>query len=237
MFNSNIESRAILLHREKSSNAIEVTSHDVISLEGNHHSGNSYTLGAGQLFGPEQKTELSNLLAGEETKESLSLIDSRVIAQTSYAIIWWMPAQVRTITQRKSHKKHQFTIKTPNAIGAMCRGDLYVAAYKGKAARPEADTPLFRAPLSNLTSDLQFCMGNIRIPKDISTKHIETWTDAIWSSTNTHLGRSPLQGINNADDFIAILSDYHNTKRFPNKRLVALNTTVAELLGQFEQRG
>ena len=143
MFTNSIDSRAILLHRERTTNAIEVTSHDVIETE------TGYTLGAGQLFGPEQKAELSGILSNERKSESLTLIDPRVIAQTSFAIVWWMPATKRTIKQNHSeggdHKTQQFTIKTPNTIGVMCRGRLYVASYKG-AAHPPSPTLLYTAP-------------------------------------------------------------------------------------------
>lgn len=241
MINHDITSRAILLHQNKQTKAVEVTTHDIIKLGSSLNGENDpnrgrYTLGAGQVFGAEQKAELSAILNEEQEHNGLSLIPEYLLAQTAYAVVWWMPGQVREQIVATQDGRRRFRIKMPGSVAAMCRGSLYVAATKG-AKRPDSETPLFRMPITNLTSDFSFCMGNIRLPREARVDHIPTWSAGIWETTNTHLGRSPLKGVNTQEDYIKLLEQLDGKGRFPTQKLIPAEVTLGQFLAALENRG
>lgn len=232
MFDYSVTSRAILLHCERHSGDIEVTSHEVIKTPV------GYTLGAGQLFGLEQKRELAEIFSDAILSESLTCQDDRVIAQTSYAVAWYMPAQQRELNFRYKSSILKLKVKIPNAVGIMCRGDLYVACYKGKTTqKPSGDTPLYRAPLANMISEFQFCMGNIKIPHNACASNIDIWTQAIWETTNTHVDLPPVKGVSTPGEYHAFMKSIADTQRFPNNKLIPTGITLNELLSHLESRG
>ncbi|CAM3782027.1 hypothetical protein VRRI112168_00155 [Vreelandella rituensis] len=237
MLNHNIDSRAILLHQNTQTNSVEITSHDIIALPHKGQGRMNYTLGAGQVFGHEQKQEFCDILLNEREQQGLNLLPDHLLAKTPYALVWWMPPQVRELSfMDKKGSPITFTLKVPGVVAAMCRGTLYFAAFKG-AKRPSADTPLYRVPLPNLIGDFKFCMGNCTVPRDAAEAHIPAWEAFLWESRNNHLGREPLKGISSLDDYLDLLGRFDGTKRFPTAKLVATDATLGRFLNALERQG
>lgn len=240
MLNHDVESRAILVHQNKSTRAIEVTAHPIIRLPKKRDANpeSMFTLGAGRVFGHEEKRELEAILGGEKQANDLALMDEHLLAQTPYAVVWWMPSTKRRIPIRTGNGIRGITVTVPNTVAAMCRGTLYVAAFKGgKHQRPTHDTQLYRVPLPNLTSDYTFCLGNCRIPKEAKTEHISVWDQFIWESANTHNGRDPLNGIRKTSELADLLASYEGTGKFPRQKLIPTDHTFGEWLQQLSRKG
>lgn len=237
MIDSDITSRAILLHQNKTTKSVEITTHEIIKLDTTPNQGGpGYTLGAGQVFGAEQKAEFAAILNDERAGNDLSLLPESLLAKTAYAVVWWMPGKVRQLVVSTRDGAQRFDIKMPGTVAAMCRGHLYVAAFKG-SQRPTAETPLYRMPIPNMTSDFNFCMGNIQLPKDANIQHIPTWESGIWDSRNTHLGREPLKGIKSGEAYVKLLADLDGKGRFPTNKLIPTDRTLGDLLHALETRG
>lgn len=241
MIHHDITSRAILLHQNKQTKSVEVTTHEIITRMASADSERGqqrsrYTLGAGQVFGAEQKAELSAILNEEQGSKGLSLIPEYLLAQTAYAIVWWMPGKERDQIVSTNTGRQRFRIKMPGCVAAMCRGKLYVAAVKG-VKRPSSESPLYRLPIANLVTDFTFCMGNICLPKEAKIENIPVWSDGVWETTNTHLGRPPVKGVSTSEEYLAFLKQLDGKGRFPTQKLIPTEATLGGLLTALETRG
>lgn len=239
---ANIQSRALLLHHNRYSGAIDLTVH---TIEESGRKGESQ-LGAGRVLGIEEKAEIANILSGD-SGQPFEMRDEHILSQTPYALAWWIPKESRTIAFRIKNDVIKTTIEFPSAIGIYCRGSLFFAVIKsGKGTRPKSDTPLYTIPLPNLYGAGTFCRGNANVPSGARADNISAWNDFVFSTTNTHVGRNaPLQGLpdpksnENAKEH-ALVEVYQDAERnggrFPLKRLCPMGLTLGEWMSEIDQR-
>ena len=82
MFHEQISSKALLVHHHKETGRLDLTSHEVLALEG----GKQFTLGAGRAFSASDKEALLNLLQ-EESGEA-EFIDPGILVRGCNLIVW-----------------------------------------------------------------------------------------------------------------------------------------------------
>jgi PRTRC genetic system protein B len=102
--------------------------------------------------------------------------------------IWYTPPQETNLFFSEGLGIASGKTKIPALLWKATKERLQVFALKGKA-RPNADTPLYYAPLFNLSQDGSVCMGTVNINIDRQT-HLEQfmaqWETYFFNSYFTH---------------------------------------------------
>lgn len=157
------------------------------------------------------------------------------------SLVWWCkpsPRRVFFMSEKLGGQRSAVT-PHPGAVFAVKGTDWYVFAVKGND-RPTPEMELFQAPYFNVWAQGKICTGNVAIPKGNVPETITAWENAFFDSQFTH------PNIHEANKLVAyrggsyafwksMLNGKH--KRFPEKVLVPLNATVADLLRVLQTGG
>lgn len=212
LLSNNIETKAMLVHHNRTTSMVSVTSHDVLALD----EGRAFTLGAGRAFSAYDKADLANLLLDEDS--SIDFLPENRLVSSRTMLIWYRLPETRDI--RFANR----TIKTPMPgliFIAAANWPLRCFAFKGRK-RPTLDTPLYYPPLGNVYRDGNFCTGNVNLPREVRAEHIPTWENFVLESTNTHSGSvKPVRGCTTVDDLANFLAGLEESKAktFPAGKL------------------
>ncbi|MAG65032.1 MAG: hypothetical protein CMK74_04055 [Pseudomonadales bacterium] len=219
MLGTNTESFAILVHRDRQTRIVEVTSHKVIPM------GSNFTLGAGRLFNQQDKDAMLDVFAG--TQSSLQMVPDNVLARDASCLnmIWYKKAHTATVRFRNA----DYTVKLPCLVFIKKEGEpLRVFATKGNA-RPTAETVLYVAPLGNINTDGTMCGGNVRtMDFDGSAAAMAAYEAFAIEATSTHFGNvNPAKGVTTQEAFQQFIAELSvSLKAFPSKSLVPLTSTA-----------
>ena len=230
----NIESRALLMHRNTSTGVVDMTLHEVMG------AGGEYVVGAGRVIGASEKNTLSAIME-DRAADGLQLIHPRVLAQTSYAISWFIPTAERELVFKLrggvtgDYERVRATL--PLIVATYCQGRLYFACTKLKSKRPDNDTALYVMPLPNYYDFYGFCSGSVSVAQGATPNNIEAWESYLFDSAHTHLGRPPLLPHDDApcqsmEELVEIYRQHAGKGRFPSKRLVPMGITLGEWLAK-----
>ncbi|MGG6987377.1 UNVERIFIED_CONTAM: hypothetical protein P3D65_29290 [Pseudomonas aeruginosa] len=210
MLSEKVECRAMLIHRHVEPHRLDITSHEVLPLEG----GKTFTLGAGRAFSSLDKEVLIDLLREEEP--SIEFLPENLLVRGRNKLVWYTAPQVLEIPFRGE------IIKAPiPGLIYLAGGVLRCYAYKGKS-RPTPETELHFAPLGNTYNNGTFCSGNVNLPREILIENIPIWQRFVLESTNTHGGGViPLKGIKDFKELVQFYRDLSakQAKKFPDRCL------------------
>lgn len=165
-------------------------------------------------------------------------------------LLWWLPPGRRHIVFRAKKLEEKWgvaergeVVPHPGLIFAASSRVWKVWAVKGKQ-RPTLRSPLFQAPYFNVWEDGRICRGNVRVPEGTTTEKIAAWVDAFMGSFFTHPnvhgkllryrgGDGKGRGKEEDGGSYAFWRDMLDGrfKRFPERVLVDLDTTLGQLLG------
>lgn len=221
MLSEKIESRAMLIHRHTTTQRLDITSHEVLPVEG----GKSFTLGAGRAFSALDKEALIDLLRDEEP--SIEFIPDNLLVRGRSLLVWYIAPQMQEIPFRDEI----IHAPIPGLILLAGNGRFRCYSYKGKG-RPTPDTVLHFAPLGNTYSDGTFCSGNVNLPREIVLENMPIWERFVLESTNTHGGGVvPLNKIANFKELVEFYRDLSasKAKKFPDQRLKPAQGKSGEL--------
>lgn len=128
-----------------------------------------------------------------KTKAEISGIIPAVMLQyrpenSGYKMAWYRPAEKRNLFFSENLHIQSGMAWVPAMLYVTDGHDLSVYAL-GSDERPEAETPLFRAPFHNVSDSV--CLGSAKVAKP-TTKTYENlmkyWEDLFWLSEFTHIG-------------------------------------------------
>lgn len=169
-----------LIFSEMSDGGVVITRHAADNLAG------GVRLGAGRPFVMSDLEELVAILQNRE--DSVSLLPDNVLHLSSHRAIWTVPGRVRPMwfaATGRAKKPFTLNVPWPNLLFVVARGKLSIAAYKGRG-RPNADTPLYHAPLQNIYSSLAVCVGNADLPGGCGLQHMAGWEAVIFDTMFSH---------------------------------------------------
>lgn len=137
----------------------------------------------GQPFALDDFAAFDAILRGRSS--ALSLLPSRLLAQTPSWLVWYVEPTVRAMWFRGESKAHKLTVPWPGMVFVARPGTMYVAAYSGRA-RPTEDTPLYHAPLANIYADGKVCLGSAILPRGTAVEDIPGYETVIYDTLFTH---------------------------------------------------
>ena len=223
-------SRALLVYGKSNYNGYPyrypfVTVHDVTHEEGD------VRLGPAQLLTQDM---LRTLIAEMGQSPEIEILPENVIARTADVIVWWSPAQVRTMffTDRGSDKAlRQLNGKRyphPALLFRASGNHLWIRALR-RNERPKQDTKLCMAPYWNCYDNSSVCTGTMQIPQRKSVAATVEWERSFFNSAFSHAA-----GVTKHTRFpgglLAMWKTLRGKAHFPFQYLFPLNETLEQFV-------
>ncbi len=175
------------------------------------------------------------LAEGLGTRVTPEILPERVLVRTPEVIMWWSPAQARTMffggADEKAKQISGARFPQPPLVWKVSGRELWVRAVTA-TRRPTATTALNTAPYYNVSDQGLVCQGTMRAPDEIGTVAINAWERAFFESEFTHVyGAARLT--NHPGGCLGLWASIARKKRsFPVRYL----TDARENLRQFAER-
>jgi PRTRC genetic system protein B len=208
-----------------------VTLHEVV------HDREEARLGAGQLVTPEM---LIQLTAGLGQRLPLEILPERVMVRTTDTIVWWAPAQARTMFY--SDRGGDATLKKLNgrkypqpALLFKASGSRLWVRALAVDERPLAMSCVYMAPYWNCGDDGLVCTGTMKTPREKSVQAIESWEDSFFQSEFTH-ANGVQKHTTHPGGFLAMWQSLAGKDRFPFSYLVKLKETLEEFASNHDRQ-
>lgn len=148
-------------------------------------------IAAGVPATPEACTAFANSIA--DRAAFTGWIAPEILFVGPRTVAWWRAPAAATVffeTQDEKDPKRRLGIRQgrtpqPGLVYVLKEGEWYVYAVKGKQ-RPDASTPLFRAPYFNVWKNGEICEGNVARPSAVSPATLAKFEHAFFHSRFTH---------------------------------------------------
>ncbi len=188
------------------------------------------SLGAGSALGKSDVTDLLRQLQGSLSVEFLPL---HVLARTQESIVWWAPAAVRPMFYAKEKGREVALLSgkrfpQPGLVFRAQPGSLEVRAV-ACPDRPEADTPLYRAPYWNVSDQGGVCLGSARVPREVMIASLPRWEEGFFQSEFTH-PNAVKKLTEHPGGFIGLWASLIGRRTFPIECLAGAGETLNQLL-------
>jgi PRTRC genetic system protein B len=176
---------------------------------------------------------LETLAKGLGASMAAEVLPERVLARTPELIAWWSRAQPRLMFFGDSNaeaKKLNGKLYPHPALVFMIYGrELFVRAL-AEDRRPAADTHLKNAPYWNTDSAGRVCLGNMRVPEEVSVGSLSGWENAYFASEFTHPSGA-VRLTTHPGGFLGLWSGLTGRRRdFPVKFLADSKQTLQEFV-------
>jgi PRTRC genetic system protein B len=173
------------------------------------------------------------LMTINQQRHDAAFLPVEVLCAAPGITIWWRTAITKRAFLRLEDTKTSgkaIDIPMPALCYCLSGNTFSVFALKRKT-RPEANTPLFAAPLLNVFDGGTVCMGNVQAPKDKGVASIEEWERAFWHSTFTHAnGQKQINRKGGLEAYWKACAGKAAPKSFDNDWLVPTRLTLASLI-------
>lgn len=223
-------SRALLMYGQSNYNGYLyrhpfITVHDVVHQEGD------VRLGPAQLLTSEM---LRTLMAEMGQSQLVEILPENVIARTADVVVWWSPAQVRTMffsdrggdktLQKLNGKRYPHPPLLFRASGS----HLWIRALR-RNKRPKADTKLCMAPYWNCYDNGSVCTGTMGIPQQKSVAAAVDWEHSFFNSAFSHAA-GVTKHTRYPDGLLAMWKVLRGKRRFPPQYLVPLQESLEQFV-------
>ncbi len=218
---------ALLIHSD--GHAHHATLHDVATDDDGRA-----TILPGRL--PDRETIAA--LAGELAETGLQAggaawIEPRVLAVGMDRTVWYAPPRLAPMFFATPDKTLMAvsgkTVPYPGLVFHASPRQLRVFALKSRR-RPGRGTPLFQAPVYNVSSDGAMCPGSVALPETTGPEVIGDWEETFYRSAFSHSHATRLVTAKGGHDALWKRLARTGAETFPVDALVPLGITVAHLL-------
>lgn len=174
---------ALLMYESDDGRQVYATTH---AIEPDANNPARRIIGAGS---PMTKRALADFAqAVNITTAYAGFVQPNLVYTSANLLAWWVPAAIRT-TWFKSEDaaigNRHGAAAHPALVFIATPGDWYVYALR-ESQRPDADTPLLRAPHFNVWDDGRICTGNVALPPALSADALDAYEEAFFRSHFTH---------------------------------------------------
>lgn len=199
--------------------------HDVAHEEGD------VRLGPAQLLTQDM---LRTLIAELGQSPEIEILPENVIARTADVIVWWSPAQIRTMffTDRGGDKAlRELNGKRyphPPLVFRASGNHLWIRVLR-RNERPNPDTKMHMAPYWNCYDNGSVCTGTMRIPQQKSVAAIVEWEQSFFNSAFSHAA-GVTRHTKYPQGLLAMWKGLRGKIRFPAQYLFPLNETLEQFV-------
>lgn len=222
--------RALLVY--ESEGTAFVTAHQVSVIKGRPQ------IGPGV---PASRSALSDLADKLSAVTALSgFLPPQLLYLSPRALAWWRPAAPATMFFRCKGKQYaeigdrSGRTPQPALVFTVSADRWYVHAVKGPG-RPDADTPLYRAPHFNVWRSGHICTGNVKLPDRLDPEILGDYESAFFGSNFTH-ANDPKRLTRYKGGPVRLWRDLLTGRlaAFPENSLSAAGITLADLVQKLE---
>ena len=202
-----------------------ITRHDV-----NKDEGGIPVLGPGETLTMEFVSDLMRAFQG---KLDTQVLPENVLVHSFQRIVWWVPPAIRTMfyAAGRSPELEQLSGKRypqPALLFDVSDGGLRIRALES-SVRPNADTPLFRAPYWNVNDGGSVCLGDTHTPDSGGVASLKQWETAFFESAFTHQNAQHRLTTHPAG-FVGLWRELAGKKSFPSRYLASADQTLGDYL-------
>lgn len=196
------------------------------------HENGDARLGAGELVSP---SVLRRLLSDLVPSLPVEVLPESVIARTSEVVVWWCPAQTRSMffSSRGGDKAlEQLNGKRyphPPLLFRASGKHLWIRALS-RNERPKADTKLYMAPYWNCYDNGAVCTGTMQIPAVKSLAALPQWEHSFFNSAFSHAA-GVTKHTRYRKGVLAMWRVLQGQSRFPARYLYPLTQTLEQFVG------
>ena len=176
----------------------------------------------------------------DHSHHKMEMIPPRLIA-TDYeqTVVYWRPPQIQLVGFRLAANKKEYKfvdIPLPGLIAMYePKGSrMMLVAFKGRVP-PQMDSPLYKAPLSNITSDQGgVCMGTTEMTQQGKAITIDPdlmWSEFFASAFTGHQAGKRIKS--HPDDVRPFLMDLEGETKFPEEELLPLDLDLRDWLERY----
>lgn len=180
--------RALLIYEGNQMQPL-ATAHEVLEIK------NKPVIGPGRTISPKEIQELAmDLLRSSSHGQWLP---ENILSRSLTRMVWWQPAQRRTLFYKVSEKKinealHGKKAWHPALVFDTDGHQLSVYAM-AENSRPNPVTQLYRAPYCNVMEEGGVQLCGAKIPKDgLSIESMKQWEECFYDTTFTHTAQGRL---------------------------------------------
>jgi PRTRC genetic system protein B len=221
---------ALLMYKREAkhgSDDVFITRHDVKKGEAGVP-----VLGSGQTLTMEFVSDLVRAFQG---KLDTQILPENVLVHSFERIVWWAPPAIRAMfyVAEKSPELQQLSGKRypqPALLFELSGNGLRIRALES-SVRPNADTPLFRAPYWNVSDTGLVCLGDTRTPGSGGVASLNQWETAFFESAFTHQNAQRRLTTHPAG-FIGLWRELAGKKSFPSRYLASAKQTLGDYLSR-----
>lgn len=202
-----------------------VTVHNVRKVRGGPE------LGPGQALSPEDELKIMALLNSADTAPaSVQVFPEGLLTLDRYQMAWWVPPGRRPMHFNVGAKATMKWVDWPGLVLRVFNQALYVMAVVGDA-RPDAETPLVKAPLGNVWTNGEVCTGSAVLPNQAMVADIPGWNAVIYDTAFSHANdRDVVRVKGKAKDPMDFWQA--DGARFEPRNAVPTNLTLGQWLAQ-----
>lgn len=192
-------------------------------------------LSPGRALQWEQLRELHDRLY---TPIEADFLPPQILARTEALLCWWSPATMRPVFFRRNDpglaSLSGKLYPHPPLLFLATLSDLFVWALPCNE-RPVANTDVCRAPYWNIyASDARVCLGTMVRPESLNLESCSKWEEGFFRSEFTHAA-GPHKLTRHRKGFLAMWKSLEKKPVFPLKYLIALDTTVTQVIREAER--
>ncbi|MDR1423762.1 MAG: PRTRC system protein B [Azoarcus sp.] len=226
--------RAVLVYNDRGGRAALATVHDIEDVEG------EAVIGPGRAMSACAARKLAADLCGHAS--SSGFLPETVLFLHGNLMLWWVPPAHCHVAFRTPEHAAQMggaergeTVPHPGLVFAASPNLWRVWAVKGKT-RPTLSSALYQAPYFNVNGQGGICRGSVKVPDGTTVERIDAWNEAFFQSFFTHPNVSGklVRYRGGAYGFWRDMLDGKH-RRFPERVLVDVGTTLGALLGAKEK--
>ncbi|MDN3384468.1 PRTRC system protein B [Pseudoalteromonas sp. APC 3358] len=133
-------------------------------------------------------------LNDEPIESECNWIDTDILYSSDNQLIWYVPAQKRTLWFVASENKFSLKVHTPSFVFALNRNARKLRVFSCKSkSRPTPESKLYNAPLMNVSLDGSLCLGSATLPDNVQSdsKQIRNACESALFDTNfSHVNNS-----------------------------------------------
>ena len=143
-------------------------------------------IGAGRPFTHRDLQGLLGWLAEQPARPTVRFLPPTVLAHGEDFTAWWQPARIAPMWFLLQGQRYGFRVPWPPLLFLAVRHTLYCAAL-AQADRPDAETPLFHAPLMNIDAQGAVCLGTAETPPACSLDQCAAWAATVCETHFAHV--------------------------------------------------
>lgn len=178
--------RSLLLYEDRSGAAL-ATVHEVRQKDGKGKGHGRAEIGAGRPLTSEALAELVKDLSGQPQRREI--LPGHLLYADAGRVLWYRRAERRPVFFHTGRREFDAATNGKNALFPPLLflakpGNLWVWALR-QDGRPDADTPVYRAPFLNIYEDGHMCAGTSKLPLAVGYD-VKLFEKAFFETTFTH---------------------------------------------------